>query len=379
MPKIRFHKVAALLVLAAATAWVATGRFSSVGSAADDAPPPPAERTEARDVPVRTVAVVEPPRVSHARAIRIPGVTAADKSADLAIRAGGIVDELPVGKGDRVEPGDLILRLAAEEKEAAVETARQLVAQREAEWEATERLARSGTIGKLQLDNARSALAAARSQLEAALAELARNEVRAPFAGIVDRVHVERGSAVLQGATVATILNLDPTVAIGEVSETELGHVEIGDAAEIRLVDGRLLQGSIRYISKKASEQTRTFRVEIAAPNADFAVPAGMTAEITLRGDAVDAILLPRSVITLGAEGELGVRTVDADGTVRFHPIDLVDDTGKALVLAGIPAGERVIVAGQDLVEEGSRVNAVPADPATVNDLLRQAHAEGAR
>jgi multidrug efflux system membrane fusion protein len=53
-----------------------------------------------------------------------------------------------------------------------------------------------------------------------------------------------------------------------------------------------------------------------------------------------------------------------------FFPIDLVDDTPNGLILAGIPADTRVIVAGQDLVTEGDEVKAVEADQATIKKLI---------
>src|SRR5690606_25685967 len=306
MSKLKLHKIAAIAVLIATAAWVATGEFSSVGSAADEeaAAPTPAE-TQEEQAPPRTVAVVQPPRVDHSRAIRLSGTTDADKRAVLATRAAGIVAELPVRQGSRVEKGDLIAKLEAEGKEATVETARQLLAQREAEAEAARRLAKAGSLPRLQLDNAISALASARSQLELAQAELDRNTVYAPFAGVVDKVDVELGSSVGQGAQVATVLSLDPVLARGEISERDLGYVEPGDGASVRLVNGTVVEGEIRYISRDATAATRTFRVEVAVPNEDGKVPSGMTAEITLRADPVEATVLPRPVVTLSAAGDL--------------------------------------------------------------------------
>jgi multidrug efflux system membrane fusion protein len=373
MPKIKFHKVAAIAVLIATTAWVATGEFSSVGSAADEGAAAPAPEAQEEQAPPRTVAVVQPPRVQHSRAIRLSGVTDADKRAVLATRAAGIVEELAVEQGSRVEKGDLVAKLEAEGKEASVETARQLLAQREAEAEASRQLAERGSLPKLQLDNALSALASARSQLEMAQAELDRNTLYAPFAGVVDKVDVELGSSVSQGAQVATVLNLDPILARGEISERDLAYVQPGDRADVRLVSGMTVEGTIRYISRDATSATRTFRVEVAVPNADGKVPAGMTAEITLRADAVDATILPRSVVTLSHDGDLGIRAVDADNKVVFYPIDLVDDTPNGLVLGGIPADARVIVAGQELITEGDVVNPVEADEEMIKKLVGEA------
>jgi multidrug efflux system membrane fusion protein len=154
------------------------------------------------------------------------------------------------------------------------------------------------------------------------------------------------------------------------VSERDLQYLRLGSEASIRLVDGTTVKGTLRYISRDASTSTRTFRIEVAIPNEDKALPAGMTAEITLLSDPVDAVILPRSVVTLSATGDLGIRSVDKDNKVVFHPIDLIDDMPNGLVLGGIPADARIIVAGQDLVTEGDTVTAVEADPELVKKLI---------
>jgi multidrug efflux system membrane fusion protein len=369
MARFRFHKLAALAVLVGVGVWVATGEFSSVGSAQNEAPPTPADAAAEVKAPLRTVAVITPPRVEHARAIRISGHTDAEKRVTLATRVMGVIDELPVKQGERVERGELVMRLEAEDKEAAVRMAESLVTQRQAEADAAERLVSGGNAPRLQADQARASLATAKSQLEGAKAELAQYSIYAPYNGVVDRIPVQRGSAILAGTEVATLINLDPLLAIGEVSERDLRYLKPGNTAQIRLVDGTVTEGTLRYVSRDASPATRTFRIEVAIPNEDKKLPAGMTAEIVLLADPADSVVLPRSVVTLSSNGDLGIRAVDKDNKVVFFPIDLVDDTPKGLVLAGIPADARVIVAGQDLVSDGDEVKPVEADLATVQKL----------
>ncbi|MDP2731749.1 MAG: efflux transporter periplasmic adaptor subunit, partial [Hoeflea sp.] len=106
--------------------------------------------------------------------------------------------------------------------------------------------------------------------------------------------------------------------------------------------------------------------IEIAIANPDNKVPAGMTAEIMIKSEAVTAVRLPRSVVTLDAAGNLGLRILKADNTVGFVPIDLIDDTPEGLLLSGVPLDAKIIVAGQDLVSDGETVNSVPADPGLV-------------
>lgn len=373
MARYRFHKLAALAVLTGVAVWVATGEFSSVGSAQNETTAAESEPAAQPEAALRTVAVVTPPRIMHARAIHVSGHTEAEKRVTLATRVMGVIESLPVKQGQRVERGDLVMRLDAEDKEAAIRMAESVVTQRQAEADAAERLVAGGNAPKLQADQARAALATAKSQLESAKAELAQYEIYAPYNGLIDRVPVQRGSTILAGAEVATLINLDPLLALGEVSERDLRYLKLGDTADIRLVDGKVVKGTLRYISRDASSATRTFRIEVAIPNENKELPAGMTAEITLLTEQTDSVLLPRSVVTLGADGDLGIRAVDKDNKVVFFPIDLVDDTPKGLVLAGIPADARVIVAGQDLVTEGNEVKPVEADAAMIKKLIGEA------
>jgi multidrug efflux system membrane fusion protein len=374
MAKIKLHRLMAIAVLIGTAAWVATGEFTSVGSAADEAAAPPAaeEKSEPEAV-VRTVGVIVPKRVQHSRAIRVSGHTDADKRSVLATRTAGIVQELPVSLGQRVKAGDLVVKLESLAAEAAVETAKALVAQREAELAAAEKLAAAGQLPKLQLDNVRSGLFAAKSQLEQAVAQLDLYTLKAPFDGMIDKVNTELGSSVQPGAQVATILAMDPMLAVGEVSERDLSHVKPGDKAKVRLVNGQAVEGEIRYVSRDATAATRTYRVEVALPNPERTIPAGMTSEITLLAEPVEATILPRSVVTLSRQGDLGIRAVDKDNKVVFFPIDLVDDTPNGLVLGGIPADVRVIVAGQELITEGDTVNPVEADQETMRRIMGEA------
>jgi multidrug efflux system membrane fusion protein len=92
-----------------------------------------------------------------------------------------------------------------------------------------------------------------------------------------------------------------------------------------------------------------------------------MSAEIVLHADAVAAVTVPRSVVTIADTGVLGIRVVAEDGSVGFVPVDVVDDTPDGLVLRGVPAGADVIISGQDLVRNGEMVRterATSVDPA---------------
>lgn len=364
--RFRAHRLAAILVLVAAGLWVGTGHFASVGSeeahasqAAPDQDAAGAETTApaAAAGTVRTVAAVLPELKEHAREIRISGVTDADKHSVLAARTSGVILALPIAQGDAVAEGEMVVTIEGPEVVAGIATAEAALSQRRQELDAAEKLYKSGNTAELQLIAQRAALAAAEALLSRAKAEADRLWLRAPFAGVIDSVEVEVGEWVQTGTPIATLLALDPIVVRAEVSELDVGYVKVGDTAILKLVNGAELKGEVRHLSRVASEGTRTYPVEIALPNPDRAIPAGMTAEVNLYAAPVMAVTVPRSVITLSEEGELGLRTVGADNIAHFTSVELIDDTPEGLVLAGVPAGTRIIVSGQDLVRDGEKVH----------------------
>ncbi|NHB76075.1 efflux RND transporter periplasmic adaptor subunit [Rhodobacter calidifons] len=361
MPK--FHRIAALCVTVAAGAWIATGEFSSVGSAQTaegKESPTPVSATAEKAPLVRTVSAVVPGFVDHARAIRLSGVTQADKRVDLAARTEGIIASLAMAKGGSVEAGAVVMELEGPETVAQEKIAEIALAQKERDLEVAQRLFDSGSTTESALTNARSARDAAAAELARAQAAADRLRLKAPFAGIVDSLSVEPGEWVQTGAPVATILSLDPIVVRAEVSEVDLGAVVVGSTARVRLVNGAEMDGTVRLVAREASAQTRTFPVEIALPNPGLALSAGMTAEVSLFAPPVRAVVVPRSVITLSDKGEIGLRVVGQDNRARFAAIQIIDDTPEGLVVTGVQEGVRIITAGQDLVRDGDKVDVAP-------------------
>jgi multidrug efflux system membrane fusion protein len=360
MPKL--HRIAAFCVLAAAAAWIATGEFSSVGSAQGTGEGATAEPVAAEKPLVRTVAAVQPAFLDYARTIRLSGITVADKRAALAARADGVINGLTLAKGAEVTAGDVVMILEGDEAEALARIAEITLAQRESDLERAERLFAGGNVPEIEVTNARSAREQAAAELARARAALDKQRLVAPFDGIVDTLEVELGEWVQTGAPVATILSLDPIVVMAEVSELDLGSVNVGATARVRLVTGVELEGTVRLVAREASAQTRTFPVEIALPNPDLSLSAGMTAEVFLTAAPVRAVEVPRSVITLSDSGQLGLRVVGTDNIAAFAPITIIDDKPEGLVVTGVPDGMRIITAGQDLVRDGDTVEVVAAE-----------------
>src|SRR5215216_822674 len=352
-------RITAMGLVAAATVWIASGHFLPHESAESRAAVRPAETTAK---PFR-VAVQTTALAPHRQKLVLSGRTEADKKVMATARTAGVVTQLNVRRGDKVNRGDVIAVLSDEAREAQVAQARAMVAQRRHEHEVKSRLIAQGNMPRLELNNLESQLKIAEAQLAGAEAERDRGVVTAPWSGIVNDVPVEIGQAAfsMAGREIAQIIALDPMLAVVEVAERKLGGVKLGDPAEVRLVTGQTANGRVRFVSRMASPTTRTYRVEVEMANPDGAIPDGITAEVAISLAAAAASRVPRSALTFSSAGELGVRTVDASDTVAFVPVSMVEDEQSLMWVAGLADGARVIVQGQDFVREGQRVEVIAA------------------
>jgi len=357
---VKANRIVAIGIVVAAGGWIVSGHLLPRDSAESRA----AVRVSASETqrPFRVgvaVAHLEP----RSRQLVLSGRTEADKKMMVTARVDGIVSELKVRRGSLVKEGDIIAILSDEAREARVAQAKAMLQQRKTELTAKMRLVEQAALPKLEAVNLESQFKAAEAGLAAAEAEKERSVIRAPWSGIVNDVPVEVGQAVLSfmGKDLAQIVSIDPILAVVEVAERNLQGVHLGDAAEVRLVTGAKATGKVRFISKSASQSTRTYRLDVEIPNPDGAIPDGITAEVAIPLQPVPAVSVPRSALTFSSAGDLGVRVVGAGDKVAFVPVAVIEDQQQVMFVSGVGDGARVIVQGQDFVREGQVVEAIDA------------------
>jgi len=349
-------RIISVLILLGAAGWIASGVFAPSAHEGEPQAPPGAETPV---VPVQKVTVAAATPEEHQRHITLSCTTEADHSSVAVARANGIITALNVERGDLVNAGETIATLSDEGRQSAVLQAQALLDQRVAEYEANKALIDKGQAPKNQLIALEAAVAAARAALAAAQAEADRSVIRSPIAGLIETVPVQIGQAIQPGAEIATIVDPDPMLAVGAVSERERGNVRVDQPVSVRFIDGATKTGTVSYVGVSADKATRTYPVQARMENRDAAVGDGVTCEMMVETAPIEAVSVPRSALIFDDEGGLGIRVVDAESRARFLPVTIVDDGLDSVWVTGVSGPTRVIVVGQDFVKDGDQVEAV--------------------
>ena len=158
------------------------------------------------------------------------------------------------------------------------------------------------------------------------------------------------------GGVCVTLINPDPMLFIGQVSERQVGELSVGMTAEVELVTGERIEGETVYIAPSADPQTRTFRTEIRIPNSDGAIRDGLTANARVKLAPVSAFRVSPSWITLADNGSIGLRIADEQDTVQFVTVDILAQGKDGFWVLGPEPGMRVITLGQEYVVAGERI-----------------------
>ena len=303
------------------------------------------------------------------------GKTAANRVVQLRGETTGRVTKIGPREGALVKAGDLLVTLDPRDREVAVLEAEAVLRQRQIELDAARQLNKKGFQAETNVALAEANYAGAEAALRRTELDLDHTRIKAPFDGVLEHRDVEIGDFVDIGEPIATILDLDPILVTGEVIETEVGLLKPGMPGTARLASGQVFSGTLRYVSSRADEQTRTFSIELEVPNSDGRAVVGTSAELMVSTESVMTHQVPSSVLSLGDDGTLGVKTVDETNTVAFMPVDIVQAEESSVWLTGLPDQVRVITVGQGFVRDGSDVRPVPetsvsADP-MVSEVVR--------
>lgn len=311
-------------------------------------------------------------RVIHAspqvRNVRIRGKTEYKRTVIARAEIAATVVARPVERGTRVAAGDALCRLSVDDRELAVAEAEAALNQAEIEHQASLRLGTEGLQSETLVAQAEARLAAARTRLRRSQLDLARTEVRAPFDGFVEDVHLEVGDYATPGSPCATLVDLDPILLAGRVPERDVSTVSSGMPARGILGNGAPVSGAVSFVGQVSDPATRSYALEIEVLNPDQGLRSGATVEILLPVAQVMAQRVSPALFALDDEGVVGVRTVDAGGRVVFNPVEIVRDDGDGVWVTGLPDAATLITVGQELVAPGQAVEVDLEDPAVEVD-----------
>lgn len=358
--RLKFSYVLAAGLAAGIGVWMYSGSVV-IGGRGDsaEATPPPSERQEKAGHDLFRVQVSTLRATQREPVLDIRGRTEAEAKVEVRAETAARVIERPAIEGNHVSKGDVLCVLDKGTRESKVLEAKAGLAQATLDHTAASQLSSKGFTAETRVMAMQAALDAAQARVEEAKLELAHTVIHSPIDGIIQSPMANVGARLNVGDVCATVVETDPMIAIGQVSEADIGLISKGMDAEVHLISGQTMSGTVRYIAPAADPETRTFRIEVELPNKEGIARDGTTALTRLKLPSQKAHKISPAILTLNDDGKLGLRGVNDDQVTVFYPVEVLGGGDDGIWVGGLPDTVRIITVGQDYVSDGQKVEPV--------------------
>jgi multidrug efflux system membrane fusion protein len=319
------------------------------------------------------------------------GRNGAYESVTVTPQVGGRIVERHFQDGENLKKGQLLFVIDPRPYKAQVDSAQANLAQAKAtldlakiQFSRDEEIIGTRAISKQDYDTKKNTVdvdqaqvAAAEAALETAKLNLEYCYIHSPIDGRAGSRLVDAGNVVqANSSSLLSIQRVDPIYANFTITERDLPEVQKqmargGLKALVRLPsdqESAARAGRIEFLDNTVQNGSGTVNLRATISNSDRHFWPGQFVDVKLvLATEKAAVLVPSQAAQISQQGTF-VYVVKADDTAELRPVKLGQRQGEqVVVMEGLAANERVVLAGQMLVRPGSKVriaSGAPGNPA---------------
>ncbi len=301
--------------------------------------------------------------------VRAIGDGKALRAVTVRSEATGLVTDILVTPGHRIEAGSLMVRLENEAETIALERARIMVEDARDEAERLRQL--QDSVTDVRRREAELALRTAELELREARYNLEKREIMAPIAGWVGIIDVAIGDRVAAQDALATVSDRSALLIDFRVPERVIPQLTIGMPVAVTPVglDAVPLAAEISAIDTIVDRASRTLRVQARLDNRDDQLRAGMAFDVELRFPGETLLSVPPLALQWSSDGAFvwAVR----EGKAERVPVTIRQRNAEDILIeAALEPGELIVTEGVQNLRPGSDVEVTDGPDDARADLV---------
>ncbi|MDY6386076.1 MAG: efflux RND transporter periplasmic adaptor subunit [Fibrobacter sp.] len=279
-------------------------------------------------------------------------------SVQLTAATSGRLMNLYAKDGASVQKGALLAKIDDSELKAQLKQAesnQQLARQK---YDRAKGLYEKDGATQADMEAAEASLKSAEASVELIKAQIAKTEVRAPFAGKLGFVNVSVGAWLTTGTSIATLSEVKKLKAKFALPQRYATTLKVGDAVDVKDEERNMAKsGKVKALEASLSESSRTRQVLVEIDNANGELLAGSYAKVnvTMQVGAAKSIPVPAEAFTLDKDGAYVF--VATGGKAKIKHVETGLRTPISVnVTGGLNEGDTVITSGLISLREGTSV-----------------------
>jgi membrane fusion protein, multidrug efflux system len=284
-----------------------------------------------------------------------------DSQVTIASETNGTVEKLYVEEGSMVKEGQVIVQLAAREKQVALQKANIRLQNASMELDRRQKSYDQKIISQSEYDKAKFEMEVAESEKKSAEVEIDRTTIRAPFTGIITERFIEKGQNIQPQSQLFTLVDREPLKARIYLPEKEIFGIQENQVVNLALNAQKdvQFQGRVRQINPSVDPKTGTVKVTVEVSQAPDAVRPGSFIDVKLITQRHDnSVLIPKKALVEEAGEKYVFMIVQGAAARKIVEIGFMDDQ-NAEILNGVKTGDSVVIAGQGSLRDGIKTEVV--------------------
>jgi len=276
----------------------------------------------------------------------------------------GYLQDVLVDEGQFVKEGQLMFRIKPILYQAEVDRSAAEADYAEIEYRNTKVLADSNVVSPNELAMAKARLEKARAELGVAQAHLGFTEIHAPFDGIMDRLHVRKGSLLDEGDLLTNLSDNSTMWVYFNVPESQYLDYQKEDVSEqgkkvrLRMANGTYFEadGEITAIEADFNNTTGNIAFRATFPNPNRVLRHGQTGNIVMTSRLDHVLLIPQKA-SFEVLDHRFVFVIDKEGMIHSTRIGIAQELQHLFVVdKGLAKGDRFLLEGLRKVKDGDHV-----------------------
>jgi len=276
----------------------------------------------------------------------------------------GYIENIYVDEGQLVKEGQLLFRIMPRLYNAEYQKAQAETELARIEYLNTKALADSNVVSKNELAMAKARFDRANAILALAEVHLNFTEIRAPFAGIIDRFHVRLGSLVDEGDLLTNLSDNSEMWVYFNVPEAEYleykSKPKDGDKEKVSLLMANnksfSYQGLITAIEADFNNETGNIPFRATFPNPEGLLRHGETGNIVMTVPLKKALLIPQKA-TFEVLEKRYVYVVDKDHNLQSREIEVAAEFPHVYAIkSGLKESDKILLDGLRLVRDKDKI-----------------------
>jgi membrane fusion protein (multidrug efflux system) len=238
--------------------------------------------------------------------LRAVGTLRAVRGADLALDVAGLVTRVNVRSGEEVKEGQVLLQLRDSEDVAQLRQLEAAAALAEVTYARTKEQLAVQVISKADYDQAAADLKVKQAAVAQQQVNVAKKQLRAPFAGRAGIVTINPGTYLSSGTVIVTVQQLDPVYVDFHLPQKTLAELKAGEKVTLTLdAFPKAFEGTLSAISSKVDSDTRNVPLEARVPNPGRVLTPGMFTNVSIDvGSKQRYLTLPQTAVVYNPYGE---------------------------------------------------------------------------